>query len=194
MTQKKSYTFLGRCSSLANRNGHYKGYNRSKTVRKLKINTKQTQQQETLVHVISILNITRYVSQVSRQKINEVMDALQKANQVMNILLNVTDVPIQHLTCHQMYTYACTTFAYLRDCPTYMMQVATHMMDNEDAATTNILSPDILLGEDSTVCSRHTESQLPSIMHHPISSDNTLHFYIYLKTHVLVAEEQFSYS
>ena len=38
---------------------------------------------------------------------------------------------------------------------------------------------------------RHIELQLPSIMHLPISSDKTLHFYRYVKTHLLVAEEQF---
>ena len=38
---------------------------------------------------------------------------------------------------------------------------------------------------------RHIESQLPSIIHLPISLHNTLHFYRYPKTHVLVAEEQF---
>ena len=37
----------------------------------------QSKQQETLVHVISILNTTRYAAQVNRQKLNEVMDALQ---------------------------------------------------------------------------------------------------------------------
>ena len=34
----------------------------------------QTQQQETLVHVISILNVTRYATQVNRQHINTVME------------------------------------------------------------------------------------------------------------------------
>ena len=37
---------------------------------------RKTQQQETLVHVISILNITGYATQLNRQKINEMMDAL----------------------------------------------------------------------------------------------------------------------
>ena len=41
----------------------------------------QTKQQETLVHVISILNITRYTIQVNRQKLNEVIDSLQKSNE-----------------------------------------------------------------------------------------------------------------
>ena len=36
----------------------------------------QNKQQEILVHVISILNITRYAAQVNRQKLNETIDAL----------------------------------------------------------------------------------------------------------------------
>ena len=38
----------------------------------------QTKQKETLVHVISILNITGYAIQSSRQKQNEMIDALQR--------------------------------------------------------------------------------------------------------------------
>ena len=38
----------------------------------------QGKQQETLVHVIFILNVTRYAAQVNRQKLKEVMDALQR--------------------------------------------------------------------------------------------------------------------
>ena len=41
-----------------------------------------------------------------------------------------------------------TILAYLRDCLTYMRHVAIHMMDYVDAATTNVLSPDILPVED----------------------------------------------
>ena len=37
----------------------------------------QSKQQETLVHVISILNVTRYAAQVNRQKLNEIMDVVQ---------------------------------------------------------------------------------------------------------------------
>ena len=57
----------------------------------------QAHQQETLVHIISILNITKYVTQVNRQKINEVMHTFQKANEDMNILFNITDILMQHL-------------------------------------------------------------------------------------------------
>ena len=37
----------------------------------------------------------------------------------------------------------------------------------------------------------HIEAELPSTMHLPMSSDDTLYFYRYLCTHILVAEEQF---
>ena len=155
---------------------------------------KQTQQQETLVHVISILNITRYTTQVHRLKINKVMDALQKSSQDINIILSITDVLIQCLRYHQIDTYAHTTFACLSDCFTYMKQVTTHTVDYVDAATTNVLSPNILPVKELKGMLRHIESQLPSIMHLPISLDNTLHFYGNLIIHVLVAEENFSYS
>ena len=65
------------------------------------------------------------------------------------------------------------------------------MMDYVDAATTNILSPDILPMADLRSMLRHIESELPPIMHLPISLDDTLHFYWYLNTHVLIAEGQF---
>ena len=58
------------------------------------------------------------------------------------------------------------------------------MMDYVDAATTNILSPNILAVEDLRNMFRHIESELPSTMHLPISSDDNLHFYWYLHTHI----------
>ena len=77
---------------------------------------------------------------------------------------------------------------YLRNSLTSIRQVAIHKMDYADAPTTNILSPDILPFEDLRNMLRHIESKLPSNMHLPISSDDTLHFYWYLNTHVLIAE------
>ena len=37
----------------------------------------------------------------------------------------------------------------------------------------------------------HIEEALPSTMHLPVSSDDTLYFYRYPCTHVLIADEQF---
>ena len=64
-------------------------------------------------------------------------------------------------------------------------------MDYVDAATSNILSPDILPVEDLKNIHRHIESETPSTMHLPITSDDTLHFYWYLNTHVLTADRPF---
>ena len=118
----------------------------------------QTQQQETLVHIISILNIIWSANQVNRQKLNEIMDTLWKANEDMNILFNITDVLMQYLRYHQIYTYAHTILAYLMDCLTYMRQVATHTMDYVDAVMTNILSPDIFPVEELETMLRHMEA------------------------------------
>ena len=63
-------------------------------------------------------------------------------------------------------------------------------MDYGDAVTTNVLSPDTLPVGDLRNMLRHIESELPSTMHLPISSDNTLHFYWYLNTHLLLGDGQ----
>ena len=62
------------------------------------------------------------------------------------------------------------------------------MIGYVDAATTNILSPDILPVEDLRNMLRHIESELPSTMHLPISLNDTLHFNWYLNIHILIAE------
>ena len=115
------------------------------------------------------------------------IDALQRSNEDLNRLFNITEILTQCIRYHQMYIYMHTILAYLRDSLTYMGQVAMHMMDYVDAATTNILLSDILPMEDLRSMLRHIETELPSTVHLPISSDDTLHFY----THVLKAEGQF---
>ena len=50
----------------------------------------QHNQQEALVHVISILNITRYATQVNRQHINTVMDTVERTHQDVTTLYNIT--------------------------------------------------------------------------------------------------------
>ena len=53
------------------------------------------------------------------------------------------------------------------------------------------MSPDILPVEDLRNMIQHIESELSSTMYLPISLHDTLHFYQYLNTHVLIAEGQF---
>ena len=60
-----------------------------------------------------------------------------------------------------------------------------------DTATTSLLSPYVFPVEDLPEMLIHFEAELPSMMHLPVSLDYTLHFYRYLCTHILFAEEQF---
>ena len=72
-----------------------------------------------------------------------------------------------------------------------MRQVAIHMMDYLDASTTNVLSPDILPVKDMRNMLRHIEFELPAMMHLSTSLEDTLHFYQYLSTCVLITDRQF---
>ena len=117
----------------------------------------QSKQQETLVHVISILNVTRCAIQVNREKLSEMIDTFQRSNEDLNRLFNITEDLTQCIRYQQMYIYMCTILAYLRDSLIYMRQVAIHMMDYVDAATTNILVPDILPMEDLRSTLQHIE-------------------------------------
>ena len=60
-----------------------------------------------------------------------------------------------------------------------------------DAATTGILSPYVLLVKDLREMLKHIEERLSPTMHLPISSEDALHFYRYLCTHILFAAEKF---
>ena len=129
----------------------------------------QTKQQETLVHIISILNITRYAIQVNRQELNEKIDAPQGSNENLYKLFNITEVVTQLIKYQKMYIYMHNILAYLRNSLTYMRQVAIHTVDYVDEAIINVLSPDILPVEDLKNMLRHIESELPSMMDLPIS-------------------------
>ena len=65
-----------------------------------------------------------------------------------------------------------------------------HTMDYVDAATTGTLSPHILPIADLEQMLSNIEETLPTTMHLPVSSEDTLHFYRYLHTHVLIANRQ----
>ena len=72
-----------------------------------------------------------------------------------------------------------------------MCKAALHTKDYIDAATTGILSLHVLPVKDLREMLKHIEETPPSTIHLPISSEDTLHFYRYLPTHVLIADEQF---
>ena len=62
--------------------------------------------------------------------------------------------------------------------------VSAHTMDYIDAATSGTLSPHILPVMDLQKMLLHISDTLPPTLHLPVSSDDTLHFYRYLCTHI----------
>ena len=100
--------------------------------------------QETLVHVISVLNVTRYAMQVKRQHIHLVMDAVERTHHDFTMLYNITNSLYTNLNYQQIVHHICSILANLRDSLYYMRQVTMHAMDYIDAVTTGILLPHVL--------------------------------------------------
>ena len=133
-------------------------------------------QQDTLVHVISILNITRYAAQANRQHINIIMDTVDETVHGVNNLYNITTSLATSLTCYQLVIHIRSVLANLQDSLSYIRVVSLHIMDYINAAMTGTLSPHILPITDLKQMLTHIEETLPSAMHLPISSEDTLHF------------------
>ena len=81
--------------------------------------------------------------------------------------------------------------ANLRDCLHFMKQLANHILEYIDTATTGTLTPHLIPVPDLQKMLYQIESELPPNMHLLISSSDTFHFYRYLRTHMLVEENQF---
>ena len=73
----------------------------------------QLAQQETLVHIISILNVTWYAAQVNRHSINVLMDRMDKTSQDVNNLYNLTTSLTTNLSYHQIVLYIRSVLANL---------------------------------------------------------------------------------
>ena len=104
---------------------------------------------------------------------------------------SITSLLYTNLNYHQIVLYIYSILVNLRDSLYYMQQVTIHAIYYIDVATTGILSPHVLPVEDLRKMLMHIEEALPSTMHLPLSSEDTLHFYRYLCTHVLIADKQF---
>ena len=138
----------------------------------------QENQQKTKVHIVSILNLTRYKIQVNRQWINIILKELTESNEDIRALFNITNqlatqVQVQNIMLH------------LR------AMLANHVLEYIDTATTSTLTPHLIPVLDLQKMLYQIESELPPNMHLPIPSSDPLHFYRYLWTHVLVEENQF---
>ena len=151
----------------------------------------QTSQCNTLVHIVSILNVTRYTTQVNRHSINNLIDAVRTTSQDINNLYNLTTSLAASINFNQMILHIRSVFANHRDSLHYLWTVSTHTMEYIDATTSGILSPHVLPVVDLQKMLQHIADTLPPTLHLPISPEDTLHFYRYLHTHVLIENKQF---
>ena len=91
--------------------------------------TAQNVQQDSLVHVISILNVTRYAAQVDRQHINNVMDTVDETVHDVNNLFNITTSLATSLSYYQLGLHIKSVLANLWDSLSYIRVVSLHIMD-----------------------------------------------------------------
>ena len=143
------------------------------------------------MHIMSILNITRYATQVNRHGINALMDAVRATSHDINNLYNLTTSLATSINFHQLILQIRSVFANLHDSLNYIRMVSTHTMDYINAATSGTLSPHVLPVIDLQRMLQHIADTLPLTLHLPISPENTLHFYRYLHTHVLIENKRF---
>ena len=137
----------------------------------------QTSQHKTLVHIMSILNITRYATQVNRHGINTLMDAVRGTSHNINNLYNLTTSLATSINFHQLILHIRSVFANLFDYLNYIQMVSTHTTDYINAATSGTLSPQFLPVIDLQIMSQHIADTLPPTLHLPISPEDTLHSY-----------------
>ena len=151
----------------------------------------QSSQCDTLVHIVSILNVTQYATQVNRHRINNLIDAIHTATQDIDNLYNITTSLASSISFNQMILHIRSVFTNLRDSMNNLRTLSTHTMDYINATTSGILSPQVLPVADLQNMLQHIADTLPPTLYLPISPVDTLHFYRYLHTHVLIKNKQF---
>ena len=80
----------------------------------------QSSQQETLVQIISILNVTRYAMQVNRHSINTLMEVARTTSHDINNLYNLTTSLFTNINFHQLILHIRSVFANLYDSLDYI--------------------------------------------------------------------------
>ena len=140
---------------------------------------------------MSILNITRYATQVNRCGINALLDAVRATSHDINNLYNLTTSPATSINFHQLILHIRSVSANLHDSLIYIQMVSKHTMDYIDTGTSGTLSPHVLPVIDLQRMLQHIADTLPLTLHLPISPEDILHFYRYLCTHILIENKQF---
>ena len=152
---------------------------------------RQNMQQSTLVHVVSIINVTRYESKVNRQRINDLTDSLFQLDQGISYLTNFTTILNNRIEMNRILLHYRNVLSTLRDCLSYLRDSANHVIAYIHTATTGILTPEVLPLPQLQTILQQIEDKIPSNMGLPISSSATLHAYRYMRTHMLAAASEF---
>ena len=143
-----------------------------------------------MVHIVSILNLTRYETQVNRQQINIILKELTKSNEDIRALFNITPTSYTSTSSEHRFTPQSNArepqrlFTFHEAVSKSRTRIHRHC-HHRYPNTTLIPVPDL------QQMLYQIESELPPNMHLPIPSSDPLHFYRYLWTHVLVEENQF---
>ena len=80
----------------------------------------QSLQQEALVHIVSILNVTQYAVQVNRHSINILMDKVDEISHDINNLYNLTTSLATSISFHQLLLHISSVLANLCDSLNYI--------------------------------------------------------------------------
>ena len=139
-----------------------------------------------MVHIVSILNLTCYETQVNRQWINIILQELTKSNG--DISFNITNQLATQVQVQNIVLHLRAMLANVKDCLHFMKQLVNHVLEYIDTATTSTLTPHLIPVPDLQKMLYQIESELPPNMHLPIPSSDPLHFYRYLRSHILVEE------
>ena len=119
------------------------------------------------------------------------MDAVRATSHDINNLYNMTTSVATSINFHQLILHIRSVFANLCYSLNYFQTVSTHAMDYIDAATSGTLSPHVLPVVDLQRMLQHIADTLPPTLHLPISPEDSLHFYTYMHTHILIENKQF---
>ena len=125
-------------------------------------------QEEAIVHIVSILNVTKYAAQVNGQHINIVMDRVDEMVQDVNNLHNNTTSLTTSLSFYQLVLHIRSVLANLWDLLSYIRTGSMCIMDYVNAATTGTLSPHIIPITDLKQMLSHIEETLPPTMDLPV--------------------------
>ena len=104
----------------------------------------QENQWNTMVHIVSILNLTCYETQVNRQWINIILKELTKSNEDIRALFNITNQLATHVQVQNIMLHLRAMLANLRDCLHFMKQLANQVLEYIDTATTGTLTPHLI--------------------------------------------------